>query len=377
MKEKIKTTWKKIWKPVTIAAGVLVIAAVSVPIIASSMFIGVDNAKDIAKDYSGVTGDVKYTEAKLDWDDRLYDIEFVSDGVKYEMEVDADSGQVLNFDRDGQHISTGDNTNTSNTNNSSGNSNSGGAVGSGTITEDEAKNIALNHAGVAASDATFLRSSLDRDDGRLVYDVEFYVGNKEYDYEIDAASGDILSYDYDTEWNIPASGNNSGNGSNPSGSSSSNGGTITEDEAKSIALNHADVAASDATFFRSSLDRDDGRLVYDVEFYVGNKEYDYEIDAASGDILSYDYDTEWDIPASSNSSGSTSSSASITADEAKNIALQHAGIAEGDTYGLHTETDWDHGRTEYEVEFKSGGYEYSYTIDAADGSIIEYDRDRD
>ena len=40
------------------------------------------------------------------------------------------------------------------------------------------------------------------------------------------------------------------------------------------------------------LDRDDGRLVYEIEFHVGRTEYDYEIDAASGTVLKADMDTD-------------------------------------------------------------------------------------
>ena len=46
---------------------------------------------------------------------------------------------------------------------------------------------------------TFVKVNLDRDDGRMVYDVDFYSGNAEYDYEIDAATGDIVGYDSEIE----------------------------------------------------------------------------------------------------------------------------------------------------------------------------------
>ena len=58
----------------------------------------------------------------------------------------------------------------------------------------------LEHAGVAAADTVFINVELDYDDGMRVYDVEFFSGNKEYDYKIDAASGAILGFDFDVEW---------------------------------------------------------------------------------------------------------------------------------------------------------------------------------
>lgn len=67
------------------------------------------------------------------------------------------------------------------------------------ITADEAKTIALSHAGIDSSDVMFIQAQEDRDDGQSVYDVEFYAGNQEYDYEILKSTGDILSYDYNIE----------------------------------------------------------------------------------------------------------------------------------------------------------------------------------
>ena len=57
------------------------------------------------------------------------------------------------------------------------------------IGEAAAKQIALEHAGVAEADASHLWVSRDYDDGRLEYEVEFFSGSKEYDYDIDAADG--------------------------------------------------------------------------------------------------------------------------------------------------------------------------------------------
>lgn len=65
------------------------------------------------------------------------------------------------------------------------------------IPSDEAASIALEHAVVAAEDAEHLRVNLQFDDGRQEYEVDFRSGRLEYDYEIDAVTGKILSYDVD------------------------------------------------------------------------------------------------------------------------------------------------------------------------------------
>lgn len=73
----------------------------------------------------------------------------------------------------------------------------------GAVSLDKAKQIALDHAGLSASKVQFIKSETDRDDGRTIYEIEFVVKSgstvKEYDYEIDAATGKIVDYDYDVE----------------------------------------------------------------------------------------------------------------------------------------------------------------------------------
>jgi hypothetical protein len=68
------------------------------------------------------------------------------------------------------------------------------AAQNGTITDAQAKQIALNHAGVTEADTSWLRAKLDWDDGRQHYDVDFVVGTREYEYEINATTGKVNSY---------------------------------------------------------------------------------------------------------------------------------------------------------------------------------------
>lgn len=154
---------------------------------------------------------------------------------------------------------------------------------------------------------------------------------------------------------------------------------IGEEKAKSIALTHAGLEASQVTFAQAFLERDDGRWEYDVEFYTGNyEEYDYEIDAYTGTVLSFDYDMESERkPAVGNAAQSASTAGYIGEARAKEIALGRAGVTAGSAYGMRCEMDHDDGRVEYQVEFMAGGYEYEVEIDATTGAILDYDRDRD
>ena len=64
-------------------------------------------------------------------------------------------------------------------------------------------------------------------------------------------------------------------------------------------------------------------------------------------------------------------------ERAKEIALAHAGLQMAQVTALRVEEDRDDGRLEYEVEFKCGGMEYDYTIDAETFVILEHEKERD
>jgi len=124
-----------------------------------------------------------------------------------------------------------------------------------------------------------------------VYDIEFYSGNVEYDYEINAASGAIISVDRDienysisTEAPAPAPTPAPTAAPTPAPTQPVAPSTISADRAKQIALSHAGVGG--ASFTKVELDTDDGVAVYEIEFKVDNVEYDYEINAVSGAIIS-------------------------------------------------------------------------------------------
>ena len=160
----------------------------------------------------------------------------------------------------------------------------------GEIGIEKAKEIAMSHAGVSAGSVSFVKAKIDTEDGVKVYDIEFYSGNVEYDYEINAATGAIVSFDQDIEnYEIPTQPQSAAptqaatqpQAAAPTQAASS---VISVDKAKQIALSHAGV--SGASFKKVKLDKDDGVRVYEIEFKVGNVEYDYDIDASSGAIIS-------------------------------------------------------------------------------------------
>lgn len=142
------------------------------------------------------------------------------------------------------------------------------------ITASRARELALQHAGVSSADAVFLQTKLDREDGVVCYDVEFYSGSTEYDYDIDALTGAVLSFDHDLDnYTIRPS--------------SAQEELISAAKAQEIALGRAPAGAK---VVKCELDRDDGRYVYEVELREGRTEYECDVNAVTGVILKWEVD---------------------------------------------------------------------------------------
>ncbi len=331
--------------------------------------IGKQKAQEIALADAGVAAeDALHLIVKPDWDDgvRIYEVEFYTASQEYDYEIHAETGDILSRDREaewnGTAASGSSNTgSTGSTGTASASSTSSTASASTTdIGEAKARSVALSHAGISESSTSYIYAKKDWDDGRWVYDVEFWADGKEYDYEILASNGTILSYDYDAEYQW--------SGSTGTGSTSSTA-DIGDAKAKSVALNHAGISESSTSYIYAKKDWDDGRWVYDVEFWADGKEYDYEILASNGTILSYDYDAEYQWNGSTGTSGDT-----ISTEKVKSIVTDRAGVS-GTFRELKLERD--DGRTVYEGEMRSGRTDYEFTIDAYTGAVLEWDTDWD
>ena len=116
--------------------------------------------------------------------------------------------------------------------------------------------------------------------------VEFFKGDYEYDYEVDAETGKIVDYSKEKEAVKTSS------TAKPATTTKPASNTISKSEAQSIALEHAKLKKSQVSGLRISLDKDDGRTYYEVDFRKGNVEYDYEIDAVTGKVVEWDKDVD-------------------------------------------------------------------------------------
>ena len=164
-------------------------------------------------------------------------------------------------------------------------------------TQEDAEATALAHAGFTADQVTGLRTERDFDNGIEEFEVEFRYEDWEYDYTLHAETLEILKHskEYDPPKTKPAETTPKETQpaeTVPKQTQPAETKTISLEEAKAIALAHAGLTADQVKGLRAEYDREDGKPVCEVEFRVGNWEYDYEIHAETGKIL--DWEKDWD-----------------------------------------------------------------------------------
>lgn len=276
---------------VMIAAGVMAF---------NSTLITKAEAKIVALRDAGLSeAEASALRVRFEFDDGRfqYEVDFYNNGTEYEYLIQAKNGEIIARDIDGKGNGNPDMQNAGNQPSADENSsvqpredaeNQPAANGNNTAQPqenslNEAKAAALRDAGLSESDVTFKKTELDHSHGTQVYDIEFYTSDTKYDYEIDASNGTVLEKNIE-QFQIQA------NPTTDSAINSSGNDYIGVDRAKEIALNHAQLNESDVQFAKAKLENDDGGAEYEIEFYSGRTEYDYTIDAVSGNIIEYDVD---------------------------------------------------------------------------------------
>lgn len=255
------------------------------------------------------------------------------------------------------------------------------------IPMEEAQEAALKAADIVAADADISATTLSEVAGVACYKVEFTSGEYAYAYTINAQTGAVMEMSSQeqnasasgtqtetADSTVPATAQTSGSASAQAQTSAAapaqnatGTGTVDEAAAQKIALEHAGVKAADATITKSKLDYEDGRQVYDIEWYAGGAKYDYEIAADTGEIISSAYEEK--------TMGADSKNVTVSEADAKKTALDRvSGATDKDIY--EWKLDYDDGRPEYEGKIIYGGTEYEFTIDAATGSVMEWDAEK-
>ena len=244
--------------------------------------------------------------------------------------------------------------------------------------EEAALAIALEHAGVTLDQLSWYEICLDFDDGIWVYEVEFVVGNTEYEYEINAITGEIIKFETEFEDDPHGAPPVTERPTQQPGSN-----FLSEDEIKAIVFNHAGVNANDVREFEIELDDEHGIWVYEVEFKAGNIEYDYVVNAVTGEIIKSETEVDDDPTAAPGTPRPTAQptqqpgSEFLSEDEIRAIVFNHAGVNANDVREFEIELDDEDGIWVYEVDFKAGNIEYDYVVNAVTGAIIRVETEID
>ena len=204
------------------------------------------------------------------------------------------------------------------------------------ISLEEAKKIALKDAGLdeATQKIVFTREELSRNSGKPCYILEFYTAKKQYSYKVDAKDGSILeAYHF-----------------------------ILLADAKKIALDDAGVSEK-VTFTEETLVAGGIKSpYYYFAFESASARWTYKIDAVLGVIM--DKTCDKIIPPAPEFIG---------LEKAKQIALEDAGLDEATQKIVFTreELSRNSGKPCYILEFYTAKKQYSYKVDAKNGSIME------
>lgn len=316
-----------------------------------SGYIGAEKAESIAVEKAGGG---TLTSIELDVEDgvMVYEGELVKDGVEYEFDINAQTGEILKWKSekaDQDETSSG----TSGTSSSD-------------IGLEKAKSLVL----AKIPGATITEIKLDVDDGVRKYEGEAILNSVEYEFEIKASDGTFLQWEQEKKQNSNSN-NNTNTNTNTNTQATAKPTTkpasssISMDEARKLVLNKV----SGATITKLEVDYDDGRKVYEGEAYKGNTEYDFEIDASTGKFLKWEQDTMDNDDYQEHTNANASSL--ITEAKAREVVLNKL---PGGTI-LSIELDEDDGVYTYEGEAKKSGVKYEFVVNAKTGAIIEWERD--
>ena len=290
------------------------IDAKSGSIIYAGKFITLSEAKKIALDDAGCKDKVSFTEETLvsgGIKTPYYRLVFADAKTQWTYRIDAVLGTVL--EKQQKEIVTTD-----------------------FISLEEAKQIALKDAGLddATQKIVFTREELSRNSGKPCYILEFYTAKKQYSYKVDAKNGSIMeAYHF-----------------------------ILLADAKKIALDDAGVSEK-VTFTEETLVAGGIKTpYYYFAFESDSARWTYKIDAVLGSIMDKTYDKI--VPPAPEFIG---------LEKAKQIALKDAGLDEATQKIVFTreELNRNSGKPCYILEFYTAKKQYSYKVDAKNGSIME------
>ena len=168
------------------------------------------------------------------------------------------------------------------------------------IGADAAAEAAIKHSKVNEKDADISSVLLVEQNGMMLYEVRFSTKDMEFEYYLDACTGRVeiwrkaSAVAATAENAVPASADLKPTASpeptaTPAPTPEKNTTVlIGEDEAKKLAMGHANISEKELSSISCKLELEGLSLVYDIEMKTKLMEYDYEVDAISGEIVSFE-----------------------------------------------------------------------------------------
>ncbi len=243
---------------------------------------------------------------------------------------------------------------------------------------DVAKDVAMNHAGVKSEDVRNYEAELDYEKGKMVYEIEFDALGNEYEYEINAVTGEIVKSEKEADDDYVGGDHTPPPATDTTPDKPADTTYIEREAALTAVYAHAGVNEADVKNLEVKLDRENGKAVYEIEFDALGYEYDYDVDAVTGTIVKSekDVDDDWQETAPP-AVDAPADPTYITRDAALDIVYAHAGVNAADVRNLKAELDTDDGVVSYEIEFDANGFEYDYDVNAVTGTIIKSEKETD
>lgn len=140
-----------------------------------------------------------------------------------------------------------------------------------------------------------------------------------------------------------------------------------------LAEEYAGTLEADSITWDADPELDEVPPHYEVELHhITLGDFEYKVGAYTGEILEGQPDILQStyVPASGGAAQEKDPASALSGEEAaKAAAFAHAGISADDAAGLRVESDWEDGVRIYEIEFRAGGVEYDYEIEADTGAV--------
>ena len=132
---------------------------------------------------------------------------------------------------------------------------------------------------------------LDKENGKSVYEIEFSYKNSEYEYDIDASTGEILKFEKTEKkkQNTPEGSDSKDTDKKPSDTAD----CIGEGTARELVLSFAGLNAADITNYRSESYAQDDVPVYKIKLRAGGYQYGFDVNALTGEIVKYEKQPEY------------------------------------------------------------------------------------